>query len=327
MAAAEQLRDLIENKLQMYVPRQQDRAGVAAFYRNRGFAPLWVSAGKTLPRAQQAMEFLQGVAADGLDPEDYPTPQFADPARLAADELVLTNSLFTFVRHASTGRLAFTRVSGAIYFDLRAPDPEQFLETIARSDDVRATLDSFNPQHPQYKALKAELALARRSQAAEPAKAAIGDVSPRSKDRTEPKSGAARIDTLLANMERWRWLPHELGATNVMVNVPDYTLKVIKLGRAAWSTRIVVGKPGEYATPLLADTMKYITINPTWNVPPSIIRNEYLLALARDPNALARVGLKIEHDRDGTGGWLCQSIRSMYGKRARRSNSVYIIIR
>jgi len=128
----------------------------------------------------------------------------------------------------------------------------------------------------------------------------IGDASPGSKDRTEPKSGTARIDTLLANMERWRWLPHELGATYVMVNVPDYTLKVVNLGRTAWSTRIVVGRPGEYATPLLAETMKYITINPTWNVPPSIIRNEYLPALARDPNALARVGLKIEHDRDGS---------------------------
>jgi murein L,D-transpeptidase YcbB/YkuD len=83
-------------------------------------------------------------------------------------------------------------------------------------------------------------------------------------------------------------------------DVPDYTLKVVNLGRAAWSTRIVVGKPGEYATPLLAEIVKYITINPTWNVPPSIIRNEYLPALARDPNALARVGLKIEHDRDGS---------------------------
>jgi murein L,D-transpeptidase YcbB/YkuD len=158
VALAEQLRDLIENKLQKYVPRQQDRAGIEAFYRHRGFAPLWVSTGKTLPRAQQAMEFLRSVAADGLDPEDYPTPHFAEPARLAADELVLTNSVATFVRHASTGRLAFMQVSGAIYFDLRAPDPEHFLENIASSGDVRTTLDSFNPQHPQYKALKTALA-------------------------------------------------------------------------------------------------------------------------------------------------------------------------
>src|SRR4029078_5453164 len=104
----------------------------------RDFMPLWVNAGKTLPRAQH-MEFLGSVAADGLDPEDYPTPQFAAPARLAADELLLTNSVATFVRHASTGRLAFTQVNGAIYFDLRAPDPEHFLEDIASSGDVRAT--------------------------------------------------------------------------------------------------------------------------------------------------------------------------------------------
>ena len=46
--------------------------------------------------------------------------------------------------------------------------------------------------------------------------------------------------------------------------------------------------------------MKYITLNPTWNVPPSIIRNEYLPVLEKDPNALSRLGLKIEHDRDGS---------------------------
>jgi murein L,D-transpeptidase YcbB/YkuD len=120
-AVGEQLRDLLENKLQKYVPRQQDRAGVEAFYRKRGFAPLWVSDGKSLPRAQQTVDFLHRAAADGLDPDDYPTPRFADanPARLAADELALTNSVAVFVRHASTGRVAFTRVSGAIHFDLR----------------------------------------------------------------------------------------------------------------------------------------------------------------------------------------------------------------
>jgi len=297
---AEQLRDLIETKIEKYVPRQQDRAGIEAFYRKRGFEPLWVSVGRPLPRAQQAIEFLQSVGADGLDPDDYPIPEFAQSTRLASDELILTNSVTTFVRHASIGRVAFTRVSGAIYFDLRVPDPEQLLDTIAYSGDVRSTLDSFNPRHPQYKALKTALALARRSQAIDPANAATGDVSSARTDRIGSKSGADRIDTLVANMERWRWLPHELGDTYAMVNIPDYTLRVVNSGQTVWATRVVVGKPGEYATPLLAETMKYITINPTWNVPPSIIRNEYLPALTRDPNALARVGLKIEHDRDGS---------------------------
>jgi murein L,D-transpeptidase YcbB/YkuD len=62
----------------------------------------------------------------------------------------------------------------------------------------------------------------------------------------------------------------------------------------------VVGKPGNLATPLLSETMKYLTINPTWNVPPSIIRNEYLPALERDPGALERIGLRASNNPDGS---------------------------
>ena len=116
----------------------------------------------------------------------------------------------------------------------------------------------------------------------------------------EVKPKTASADTIIANMERWRWMPHDLGATYVMVNIPDYTLKVVKDGKTIWTTKIVVGKPGEHATPLLTETMKYITVNPTWNVPPSIIRNEYLPALARDPGALARVGLQVGRNPDGS---------------------------
>ena len=113
-------------------------------------------------------------------------------------------------------------------------------------------------------------------------------------------AGGQRMNAILATLERWRWMPRDLGRAYVMVNVPDYTLKVVDQGKTAWATRIVVGKPGEMATPLLSETMKYITVNPTWNVPPSIIRNEYLPALARDPGALSRIGLKVQRKRDGT---------------------------
>jgi hypothetical protein len=95
-------------------------------------------------------------------------------------------------------------------------------------------------------------------------------------------------------------MPHDLGDTYVMVNIPDFTLKVVQNGKAVWQTRIVVGKVGNQATPLLTETMKFITVNPTWNVPPSIINNEYLPALARDPNALARIGLQIGRNADGS---------------------------
>src|SRR5262249_30326531 len=160
--------------------------------------------------------------------------------------------------------------------------------------DIAKTLDGYNPQHPQYKALKAQLAAVRSGKAAEPkaepkkvaedkAQAKDGKGKPKKKheakakekkDEAKPKGASA--DTIIANMERWRWMPHELAATYVMVNIPDFTLKVVQDGKTVWTTKIVVGKVGDQATPLLTETMKYITVNPTWNVPPSIIKNEYL---------------------------------------------------
>lgn len=113
------------------------------------------------------------------------------------------------------------------------------------------------------------------------------------------------IDTVILNMERWRWLPRQLGATNignayVILNIPDFTLKVMQNDAQVWTTRVVTGKPGKHATPLLTETMKFITVNPTWNVPPSIIYNEYLPALQQDPTVLQRMGLKLERNRDGS---------------------------
>ena len=114
-----------------------------------------------------------------------------------------------------------------------------------------------------------------------------------------------KIDIVRANMERWRWLPRELGAKSlgnayVILNIPDYTLKLMHNGAQAWTTRVVVGKPGKHATPELTETMKFITVNPTWNVPPSIIYNEYLPALAQDPTVLDRMGLKLARAADGS---------------------------
>jgi murein L,D-transpeptidase YcbB/YkuD len=114
-----------------------------------------------------------------------------------------------------------------------------------------------------------------------------------------------QIDTVIVNMERWRWLPRELGApaignAYVILNIPDYTLKVMQNGAQVWTTKVVTGQPGVHATPLLTETMKFITVNPTWNVPPSIIYNEYLPALAQDPTVLTRMGLKLDRASDGS---------------------------
>jgi L,D-transpeptidase YcbB len=105
-------------------------------------------------------------------------------------------------------------------------------------------------------------------------------------------------ETIIANMDRWRWMPHDLGKTYVIVNLPDYTLRVMHDGKQVWKTKIVIGKPGT-ATPIMTAMMKFITINPIWHVPPSIVNREYLPALAQDPTVMQRMGLVVDHNSDG----------------------------
>ncbi len=129
--------------------------------------------------------------------------------------------------------------------------------------------------------------------------AATGTLTPATVEALNGKAPDHAADIVLANLERWRWMPHRFPDTYVMVNLPDFTLHVLHDGKQVWQTRIVIGKP-EMPTPMMTADMKYITINPTWNVPPSIVNREYLPALAQDPTVLDRMGLKVSHNPDGT---------------------------
>jgi len=106
-------------------------------------------------------------------------------------------------------------------------------------------------------------------------------------------------EVILSNMERWRWLPRELGANHVMVNVPDFTLRMVRGHKEIFRTRIVVGKP-RTPSPIFSDEIETIQVNPTWHVPQSIIYGEYLPALERDPEALKRMGLIVSRNADGS---------------------------
>jgi L,D-transpeptidase YcbB len=115
---------------------------------------------------------------------------------------------------------------------------------------------------------------------------------------TKPPTTVQLIDTVSANMERWRWLPRDLGDTYVMVNIPDFSLKVVHDRRVVWRTDIVVGKP-QTPTPLLSASMDSVIVNPSWYVPQSIIQNELLPAYKTDPNIFDRMGLQVEQGPDG----------------------------
>ncbi len=87
---------------------------------------------------------------------------------------------------------------------------------------------------------------------------------------------ASRLEgTLIANMEMWRWMPHDLGADRLEVNIPDYAVRVFHDGRVVDEHRVVVGKT-DTPTPLFSNAMKYLIVNPYWNVPQSIIKKEML---------------------------------------------------
>ncbi len=105
-------------------------------------------------------------------------------------------------------------------------------------------------------------------------------------------SPADKIDTLRVNLERWRWLPNELGSRHVRVNVPEFKVRLVDDGKTAFEERIVVGKP-RHATPVFSDTMELVVFNPYWNVPYSIMKNEILPVARRDPSYLTRRNINV----------------------------------
>ena len=87
---------------------------------------------------------------------------------------------------------------------------------------------------------------------------------------------------ILANMERWRWMPRELGAFNVMVNIPEFRLAISRDGQEEYTTRVVVGTT-KNQTPVFSNAIRHIVVNPYWNVPSSILRGEVAPAVLRNP--------------------------------------------
>jgi L,D-transpeptidase YcbB len=107
----------------------------------------------------------------------------------------------------------------------------------------------------------------------------------------------ARIQQLRANLERARWVLHNMGDTYIVVNVAAFYAYYMKHGEYIWQGRTMVGKPYRQ-TPLFKAEMTYVVFNPTWTVPPTILAEDYLPALRRDPGYLSSKGLKVV-DRAG----------------------------
>lgn len=99
-----------------------------------------------------------------------------------------------------------------------------------------------------------------------------------------------RLKSVLVAMERERWLNKKRGDRHILVNIPDFTAKIVDDGRITFETRSVVGaNKGDRLTPEFSDVMDHMVINPSWYVPRSIIVGEYLPALRNNPNAVRHI--------------------------------------
>lgn len=107
----------------------------------------------------------------------------------------------------------------------------------------------------------------------------------------------ARIDQIRANLERARWLLHDLPDTFVLVDIAGYRLSYFRPDGQIWRTRIVVGQPYRQ-TPSLRSEITHVTVNPTWTIPPTILRQDVLPQVRRDPGYLARHRIQV---LDGSG--------------------------
>ena len=102
---------------------------------------------------------------------------------------------------------------------------------------------------------------------------------------------AERVRTLLINMERLRWVPETYAPDLILVNIPEFRMHIFENGKEAWNMDVVVGT-GATRTVIFSDTLSRIVFSPYWGVPASIVRNEILPAIAKNPNYLAKKGME-----------------------------------
>ena len=226
-------------------------------------------------------EAIQASADEGLIPADYrPDLLAAAIAAGAGDALdaVASKAFAWLVEDLRDGRTPMTaRVQWfAVDPDQDDMPTETLMAKALALHDVRGVLAGLAPTHPDYQALRDELA-------------------------ATPRAQAERRGLIRANMDRWRWLRRDLGKTYLITNVPEFQLRLTVNDKIIRTYRTVVGKPGRSATPQLAETVSGVVFNPTWTVPQSIVKGEGLgRRVLANPTWARSQGYKGTRAADGT---------------------------
>jgi len=328
--------------------RKAEQGALVEFYSAPDAKLLWVDENGLTDRGKAAMQEIAKADDYGLRSADYPLPKLdgfdasADQAvsQLAGAEVTLDFAVLDYTRDARGGRIDPQSLSKNLDPSLALPEPSEVLGVIAIRPDPAAYLRSFQPEQPQFEALRQKLIELRGGPAKEEkaeetleivklpdgpvlkkgveneqvallrkrlnvaseatnenlfddnVDSAVRDfqksrgVAPdglvgagtrrllNSNERhRQVASNPATVRKLLINMERWRWLPHDLGQFYVAVNVPEFVLRVTKEGKVVHTTRVVVGKTDKQ-TPIFGQDMQEVVFNPYWNVPNSIKTEE-----------------------------------------------------
>ena len=101
-----------------------------------------------------------------------------------------------------------------------------------------------------------------------------------------------RIDQIRLNMERWRWMPRNLGPQYLMVNIPSFELKIVENGSVVNTMRAIVGK-SQRPTPVMSGRMTHMELNPYWNIPQKIARTDILPKIQNDPGYIQRAAIEV----------------------------------
>jgi murein L,D-transpeptidase YcbB/YkuD len=256
------------------VGRSVQRSDIAAYYKKRDYAPIWRDAEGFAKSAKSALNTLRDAGRDGLR-VNAPSQESSWSAE---GELALSEAVADYAAQASGARVNPATISPDIEERPSVVKPAQALDAIAEAgDEAGARLAAFNPPHPGYAALReklAELRAARGHPRREAARAHESDARPITNFASLPEAKAKRVEAeIVANMERWRWEPREMGATRLEVNIPQFETTFTRDNQIVFRGRVVVGKKTS-PTPVFSDVMPYIIINPTWTVPESIIEKE-----------------------------------------------------
>jgi L,D-transpeptidase YcbB len=101
-----------------------------------------------------------------------------------------------------------------------------------------------------------------------------------------------KVERIRLNLERWRWLPKDLGYRSVQVNIADFQLKVVEQQQIVLEMKIIVGK-NYRQTPVFSDKISYMVLNPSWHVPQSIAVNDKLPLIKKNPGYLAQQKMRV----------------------------------